>query len=236
MFDTRKFGAYISKLRKNADMTQSELAEQLNLARQSISQYENGDTFPDITVLIKISEMFNITLDDLIKSGDPTKVEETLLKSDTQPPTEIFENNITEDVVNIAPYLKPSLLEKVAEGLKAHDIDISKLVVLAEYMNDKSVAMLLENTTFDTLDEELLEKFVPFLDDESKYKVFEKVLDGELNYNFIKIILPYTNEYMISQIEAAVVYGVLDSTVLNIISEYQKSKSDREKEKEKNKK
>lgn len=233
MFDTRKFGAYISKLRKNADLTQSSLADQLNLSRQSISQYENGETFPDVTVLIRISEIFKITLDDLIKSGEPTAVEELLLKSENKLPYDIFDKNITEDIVNVAPYLKPSLLEKVAEGLKKHDIDISKLVALAEYMNDKSVSMLLEKTSFDTLDENLLEKFVPFLDDESKYKIFEKVLNGKLNYNFIKIILPYTNEYMVSQIEAAVVYGVLDKTALDILNEYQFDKIEKEKNKKK---
>ena len=39
MFDTRKFGAHISKLRKEADMTQSALADQLGVTRQSVSNY-----------------------------------------------------------------------------------------------------------------------------------------------------------------------------------------------------
>jgi transcriptional regulator with XRE-family HTH domain len=73
MFDTRKFGAYISGLRKNADMTQSELSEKLNLTRQAISKYELGDSFPDISIIMKISELFGISLDTLINSGDPTK-------------------------------------------------------------------------------------------------------------------------------------------------------------------
>ncbi len=46
MFDTRKFGAFLARLRKNADMTQSELADKLNLTRQAISKYERGDSFP----------------------------------------------------------------------------------------------------------------------------------------------------------------------------------------------
>lgn len=220
MFDTKKFGAYISKLRKDLDITQSSLAEQLNLSRQSVSQYENGDCFPDVTILIKISEIFNVTLDDLIKSGEPTNVEAQLLKIASKKedvPEEIFETNIAEDIVNIAPLLKPSILEKIAEGLKKHEIDITKLVELAKYISDEKIVALLENATFNTLDEELVEKLVPFLDDEAKYKIFEKVLEGELNYNFIKIILPYANEYMISQVEAAVVFGVLDESVLEII-------------------
>jgi len=45
MFDINKFGRYLSRLRKNADMTQSELADELNLTRQAISKYENGVSF-----------------------------------------------------------------------------------------------------------------------------------------------------------------------------------------------
>ena len=69
MFEIKRFGAYISKLRKQADMTQSELAERLNLTRQAISKYECGDSFPDISILIEIADTFGITLDDLISSG-----------------------------------------------------------------------------------------------------------------------------------------------------------------------
>ena len=45
MFDTIKFGAFLAKLRKSADMTQSELGDRLNLTRQAISRYECGDSF-----------------------------------------------------------------------------------------------------------------------------------------------------------------------------------------------
>lgn len=230
MFDIKKFGAYISKLRKDTDMTQSTLADLLNVSRQSVSQYEMGDSFPDVTVLLKMSEIFKKSIDDLVKSGNPTNTEAILLKTDVKDkdniPNTIFNQNITEDIVNIAPFLRPSLLEKIAEGLKMHDIDISNLVRLAEYLNDRSVVMLLENMSFDTLDKDLLERLVPFLNDEAKYKIFEKVLEGELDHSYIQIILPYA-EYLINHIEAAVVYGALDNKVLEIIHDYVHNKSEK---------
>ena len=42
MFDTKKFGGYLARLRKRADMTQSEVADRLNVTRQAISKYEIG--------------------------------------------------------------------------------------------------------------------------------------------------------------------------------------------------
>ena len=75
MFDTMKFGKALSTLRKEADMTQNEVADRLNLSRQAISKYERGESFPDISVLVMIAELFNVTLDQLINYGEPTKGE-----------------------------------------------------------------------------------------------------------------------------------------------------------------
>lgn len=80
MFDTKKFGAFIAHKRKNANLTQSELAEKLNLTRQAISKYEVGDSFPDISVLIQIAGIFNIALNELIVSGMPANGDYRLLE------------------------------------------------------------------------------------------------------------------------------------------------------------
>ena len=72
MFDTRKFGHALSALRKDADMTQSEVADRLNLSRQAISRYECGESFPDVSILMQIADLFDLTLDTLIAFGDPT--------------------------------------------------------------------------------------------------------------------------------------------------------------------
>ncbi len=42
MFHTVKFGEHLSRLRRNADMTQSDLGERVNVSRQAISKYEIG--------------------------------------------------------------------------------------------------------------------------------------------------------------------------------------------------
>jgi len=221
MFDIKKFGAYISKHRKQIDMTQSELADKVNVSRQSVSMYENGDTFPDISILIDMSKIFGVTIEDMIYAGEPTRVEAILLTSDikqSEIPNDIFNNNIASDVVNIAPLLKPSVLDKIAQGFGKHGIDISQLVNLAEYMNDNSFLALMENATFDALDRTLLEKFLPFLNEQSKNTIFEKIIEGELDYHYLEILLPYA-EYLISRVEAAVVYGALDVDALRILRE-----------------
>ena len=72
MFDTKKFGIFLARQRKNADLTQSELAEKLNLTRQAISKYELGDSFPDISILIQIAEILaSCKMNCPMKKKDP---------------------------------------------------------------------------------------------------------------------------------------------------------------------
>ena len=227
MFDIKKFGAYISRLRKKADMTQSELADQLNLTRQAISKYECGDSFPDISILIEVANVFGITLDELISSGNPTEKEVAILESALEGKELCCEldKQCISDIVNIAPLLKPSLLDKMSKGLAKHGIDISSIVSLAEYINDDAVVKLLENATYDTINENLLERLIPFLDSNSISIIFQKILKGDLDYRLIRIMLPYA-EYIYPQVEAAVLYGVLNKNALHILRDYE-SESDR---------
>lgn len=221
MFDSKKFGAYISRLRKMADMTQSEVAERLNLTRQSISNYERGDSFPDISIIVSIADIFHITLDELIGSGNPTKKEAEILEGAAvgHDLSDTIDTQSIQDFVNLAPLLKPNLLDKMAKGLGKHGIDISSIIALSEYINNDTVINLLENATYDTLNENLLERLIPFLDGDSISKIFQKVLEGELDYKIIKIILPYA-EYIYPQVEAAVLYGALSGKVLEILRNY----------------
>ena len=60
----------IIKFRKENNYSQEELAKKLNISRQSVSKWENGDTLPSIDNLISLSGLLNISLDELI-TGEP---------------------------------------------------------------------------------------------------------------------------------------------------------------------
>lgn len=218
MFDTMKFGKALSTLRKEADMTQNEVADRLNLSRQAISKYERGESFPDISVIVMIAELFNVTLDELIGYGEPTKGESSILKNVAKGNADIVAENIA-DVVNLAPLLKPSILTTLSHQFEKQGIDISDIITLAEYLTDESVVKLIEKATFDDINDELLEKFIPMLNHDSKEAIFQKILDGEIDWHFIKALLPYA-DYINTQIEAAVVAGVLPWEVLDILNDY----------------
>lgn len=58
--------ANIKKYREEKRLTQAELASQMNISRQSISKWERGDTLPSIDNLITLSELLDLSLDQLI--------------------------------------------------------------------------------------------------------------------------------------------------------------------------
>ena len=212
-----KFGAYISHLRKERDMPQSELADILNVTRQAVSKWERGEGFPDISLLCAVAEVFGVSVDILLNAGEPSGNEAAILTSVTKNQEiakEVFENkDVVQDIINIAPYLKVSTLSAIAEQLAKHNIDISKIVELSEFMNDESIVKLFQNSDLETLDDTLLEKLIPFLGDDSICTVFERILNGKNSENLIKIMRPYISY---SLIETAVMHGALSYSILNL--------------------
>ena len=60
------FGQRLSRLRKEHELTQNDIAEKLNISAQAISKWENDLTSPDIDSLIRLADIFNISLDELM--------------------------------------------------------------------------------------------------------------------------------------------------------------------------
>lgn len=58
----------IVQLRRENGLTQVELAEKLNYSDKAVSKWERGESLPDISVLKQIADMFNVTVDYLLKS------------------------------------------------------------------------------------------------------------------------------------------------------------------------
>lgn len=64
-------GERICRLRTEAGLSQSDLAEALEVSRQSVSKWETNGSIPDLDKLVKLAELFHITLDELIKGKAP---------------------------------------------------------------------------------------------------------------------------------------------------------------------
>jgi len=67
------FGERVKNERTLKGWTQEELAEKLFVSRQSVSKWENGQNYPSIDIIIKISDLFGITIDELLRSDEELK-------------------------------------------------------------------------------------------------------------------------------------------------------------------
>ena len=82
-FDTENVAKCIREARLARNMSQEELAERIYVTRQSISNWETGKTYPDIASLLRLSEVFQVSLDQLIK-GDLETMQQEISKQDIE--------------------------------------------------------------------------------------------------------------------------------------------------------
>lgn len=69
------FGEKLKKLRKSRNLNQVQLAEKLNVTKQTISNWENNNILPSIDMLIKISHYFSVSTDYLLELNKRTYIE-----------------------------------------------------------------------------------------------------------------------------------------------------------------
>ncbi len=208
MFNTVKFGDHLSRLRRNADMTQSDLAERANVSRQAISKYETGDSFPDISVLVLLAEALGVSTGELIAAGEPTLGEAQILHRLTEGKMPSSETN-AEDVTSLAPLLKPSTVEALATRLAADGVNISRMVELSHFLSDGGARRLFAVSDLTDLTPELLEYLLPFMDYDSRCAVLDGILSDALDWHLLDVLRVDR-----SLIEAAVIEGVLPNEVL----------------------
>lgn len=62
----KKIGSFIRNLRNDNNLSQYKLAEMIPISRQAVSKWERGETIPDSSTLVKLSEIFNVTINELL--------------------------------------------------------------------------------------------------------------------------------------------------------------------------
>ena len=90
------FNNKLYELRKQKGFSQEELANRLNVSRQIISKWEVGESTPDMEKLAAISDLFEVSLDELVLDKAPkAEATEQVVKSEFY--SDIKENILTED-------------------------------------------------------------------------------------------------------------------------------------------
>ena len=106
-----ELGKQIKKYRMEAKLSQEELADKVFVSRQTISNWENDKNYPDINSLVLMSEVFNVSLDHLIK-GDLERMKKEI---DTQEYAEFQKDSTMFSILFIALLIVPVPLVMILE-------------------------------------------------------------------------------------------------------------------------
>ena len=118
-------GQIIRRLRKERNLTQEELAQQLNVTFQAVSRWENGTGMPDISQIVPLASVFGVTTDVLFgryNANDEATIDDIIkeakvpLKTDNNDYSEVDCYNVLTDALKIYPNNTKLLLEALSYG------------------------------------------------------------------------------------------------------------------------
>lgn len=104
-----ELGRQIKKYRTDVNLSQEELAEKVFVSRQTISNWENDKSYPDIKSLVLMSEVFHVSLDNLVK-GDLERMKKEI---DTQEYAQFQKDSNIFSILFIAMLILPIPLVKM---------------------------------------------------------------------------------------------------------------------------
>lgn len=114
----------IKQLRKDKGLTQSQLADQLGVTDKAVSKWEVGEANPDISLLVKISQVFNVTIDYLLTG----KVEETISLDDMDAAKRALYLIKKDDATNFEKYGYTKTVDVFAEPYGREDRQALKML------------------------------------------------------------------------------------------------------------
>lgn len=181
-----ELGLKIKELRESRGMTQLELASVLNLSDRTISKWETGRGYPDITFLEKIASVFSLSIGELLSAS------------------QIRSSNISANMLKTSFYVCPlcgNVIVSTGEAsISCHGITLSKLVKNEMDEKHSSSVEIVEDEYFISIRHPMTkERYVSFIAALSSDKVqFVKLYpegsaEGRVKMNGVKEILFYSN-------------------------------------------
>ena len=164
MFDTVKVGRIISQKRKEHNMTQMQLADALGISFQAVSNWERGNSMPDISKLPELAELFGCSIEELLGGGAPAGNVEKLAKGEGQ-------GLSLGEIAEVAPVLTPEVLDEAVESARRGETPSaacgdSSLLEGAEESEEEGFDEDIEEEIEDGFDEDIEEEIEDEEDDE----------------------------------------------------------------------
>lgn len=195
MFDMNRVASNIKAARTRMNMTQMNLADEMGVSYQAVSNWERGNSMPDISKLPELCKILNISFEELVgERNAETDIAERLMQGER---TEVT----LEELARVGQLVKPDKIEsKVNETIeKGGKISFSALVGLAPFMDKETLGKMAEEIVDINLRK--LCAIAPFLAKETMDNIVEKsIKSGNIDTNHIVAIAPFLSKATIQKI------------------------------------
>ena len=185
MFDMQHVSRTISTQRKARNMTQMELADRLNISFQAVSNWERGQTMPDISKLGELADIFGVTIDELLGNGKSTDVVGKLLHDEP-----VEEDLSPEDFLDVAPLVKPRQAEKLFENIRG-ELSMKELIMTAPFISQEVLDALAIQAAKREKSFKRLIGLLPFLSKDAINQCLEYVTEDGLDVKKLIAAAPF---------------------------------------------
>lgn len=225
MIDNRTVGKTIATLRQAKGMTQQQLAAAMNVSHQAVSKWENGAALPDIQTLVELTQLFGVTVEQLLNGEIP----EARLESESGFDEHMrnignFVNGVIDDIGNM---FKPApedakgtedAADSPAEETEKPDdsdgngqndhkmkIDLDELLTMAPFMSKSALSEMLEKCG-QKLSATDIARLAPFLDADCLERLIRES-GMEINWNTLRRIAPFLRKEAVDAFARMIAMG-----------------------------
>lgn len=225
MFDTMKTAKRIREARMEKKMTQMQLADAMGVSYQAVSNWERGNSMPDISKIGDLCDVLGLSTQELLGAGsgavvkavrreEPLTEQELAQVAPMLPPEEVKEQ--TRKTVEsqgkkmelsalseIAPFLSDEYLEELVDSVEVSSLE--ELTPLAPFLSDEALDRLVRRMPVESL--EGIEELAPFLEDDTLTWLVRQGGD-KVNEELLAALAPFlSDEALDAVVDACIARG-----------------------------
>ena len=206
-----KFGDNLRQIRKSKKMSQEELALKVKVTRQSVSKWENGESYPEMNNILELCKIFNCKLNDLVHTdmSDISSLDEQIVMSVVK-----FNEKKQKQMKSLSNVIE--MIGKIGSIVLMVAIPFILLVMILVPYVVTNVDISENEIAFKTDKIKIIDK--------NKIEIHDVIVgefDGDISENeVIKMFLNNSNFKIISYIEVGLIFLLVDIVIMIIILKY----------------
>ena len=190
MFEMNRVAAKIKEGRIRNNLTQNALADQMGVSYQAVSNWERGNSMPDIAKLEDLCRVLDLDLYDLLGASRETETVRRVLSQTGEPADFTFR-----DLSGIAPYMEPETLTELVDACSNQQIFMQDVVALAPFLDPEQLEALAARATPADIGQVIA--LTPFVSTETTAGLIEQLEDLEdftLDTGLLTALAPFLSQ------------------------------------------